>query len=142
MATYLSGSNPLKAETGTNYKITWTLSNSANSILEAQARATIPIYVNWVGLAQGEDQNVTYNEVTREVTWNIGQVAPNTGMGSNREASFIISINPSLSQVGSVPQLMKEIYLSGKDSFTGTSINSKRSPITTSSSSGNGRVTQ
>ena len=141
-ASYSSGSTLPKAETETVYKIVWTLSNSSNNIVEAQAKSILPIYVKWVGLAKGETQNITYNDVTREVTWNIGQVTPNTGLSSNREASFLISIKPSLSQVGSIPQLMKEIYLSGKDSFTNTLIKITRSPITTSISNNNGRVIQ
>lgn len=131
-AFYLSGNMPPKAETETSYVINWTLSNSANSIRGAEARALIPIYVKWVGLSQGEDEKVTYNEVTREVIWNIGAVRPNTGIDSNREASFVLSIKPSLSQVGSVPQLMKEVYLSGTDSFTNTLIKNTRNSITTS----------
>ena len=139
-ASYLSGSIPPKAETETGYTINWTLSNSSNKITEAEARAILPIYVKWIGLSSGETENVTYNEVTREVVWNIGQVLPNTGIDSNREASFIISLKPSLSQIGSIPQLMKEIYLSGRDSFTNVLIKNTRIPITTLSSGSNGRV--
>ena len=141
-ATYLLGSIPPKAETETKYTVTWTLSNSANNISGAQARSTLPIYINWTGVTTGENENVTYNEVSREVIWNIGSVLPNTGIDSNREVSFIISLKPSLSQVGSVPQLMKEIYLSGMDSFANALIKNTRGVITTSSIGGDGRVTQ
>ena len=131
-ASYLSGSMPPKAETETRYIINWTLSNSANTINQAEARTTLPIYVKWVGLPSGVKENVTYNEVTHEVVWNIGQVNPNTGIDSNREASFIISISPSIAQVGSVPQLIKETYLSGIDAFTNTTVKSTRSPVNAS----------
>jgi len=137
---YSSGSMPPKAETNTNYLITWTLSNSANTINQAEARSLLPIYVEWVGVSQGVNDSISYNDVTREVTWKIGQVAPNTGISTNREVSFIVSIKPSLNQVGSVPQLMKEIYLSGTDSFTNTIIRSTRNAVTTYISSNNGRV--
>lgn len=145
---YASGSMPPKAETETFYVVTWTLSNTANGISGAQAKSSLPIYVRWVNLVSGENEKITYNEVTREVTWNIGSVDPNTGINSNREASFIIAIKPSLSQVGTAPELMKEIYLTGTDSFTKTTINNTRGAITTSIyndsnlSSGNGRVVQ
>jgi len=143
-ASYATGSIPPKAETETNYTVTWTLSNSVNNITGAQARSALPIYVNWVGVQQGINDNLTYNEVTREVIWNIGAVLPNTGINSNREVSFIISLKPSLSQVGSIPQLMKEIYLSGKDSFTNSLIKRTQNPLTTSFANGlvGGRVTQ
>jgi len=141
-ASYTGGSIPPKAETETTYTVTWTLSNSANNINQAQARSALPIYVKWVGLPQGVNDNLTYNEVTREVIWNIGSVLPNTGINSNRETSFLISLKPSLTQVGSVPQLMKEIYLSGMDSFANTLIKSVQGPISTSSGQINGRVVQ
>jgi len=131
-ANYYSGSMPPKAETETSYVVTWTLSNSANTINQAQARSSLPIYVKWAGLSSEQNNNLTYNEVTREVIWNIGSVLPNTGIDSNREVSFIVNIKPSLSQVGSVPQLMKEIYISGTDSFTNTLIKNTRGSITTS----------
>jgi len=131
-ATYLSGNIPPKSETETKYTITWALSNSANTVNQAQARSILPVYVKWVGVSTGESENVTYNEVTREVIWNIGSVRPNTGIESNREASFVLSFSPSLSQVGSVPQLMKDIYLSGTDSFANALIKNSRGPITTS----------
>jgi hypothetical protein len=130
-AAYFSGSMPPKAETETKYTVTWTLSNSANTINQAEAKSLLPIYINWVGISSGENESVTFNEVTREVTWNIGSVRPNTGIESNREASFVLSLKPSLSQVGSVPQLMKDVYLSGIDAFANVSVKSSRGPITT-----------
>lgn len=131
-ASYVSGSLPPKAETETRYIINWTLSNSANNIKQAQARSSLPVYVKWVGLTAGENEKVFYNDVTREITWDIGSVLPNTGIDQEREASFVISISPSLSQVGSIPQLIKETYLSGIDAFSESLIKSTRGAITTS----------
>lgn len=130
-AEYAAGSLPPKAETETRYNVTWTLSNSANSINQAMARSILPIYVSWVGPVPGSIEKVTYNATTREVIWNIGTVRSYTGLDSNREVSFVIALKPSLSQVGSVPQLMKDVFLSGTDSFTNTLVKSSRGPITT-----------
>lgn len=130
-ASYKSGSLPPKAETETKYNVTWTLSNTTSPITGAIAKALMPTnYIKWVGsVTQGE--NITYNQVTHEVIWNIGNVKPNTGSITNREAVFTISLNPSLSQVGSTPQLMKELYLSGVDSYTNTDIKNKGGAINT-----------
>ena len=131
-ASYMSGSLPPKAETETKYIVNWTLANSANGIKQAQARSSLPIYVKWIGLTAGENEKISYNDVTREITWDIGSVLPNTGIDQERDASFIISLNPSLSQVGSIPQLMKETYLVGTDVFSESLIKSTRGAITTS----------
>ncbi len=129
-ASYKSGALPPKAESETNYNITWSLSNGTNAISGATARATIPVYVKWVGSISPRE-NITYNESTREVIWDIGSVRANTGGSYNREATFTLALNPSLSQVDSVPQLMGDLFLSGTDVFTGTDIKSKRGSINT-----------
>lgn len=145
---FISGPLPPKAENETRYGVTWTISNSANSVNQAVARAVLPIYMIWVGSGQGNTEKVTYNATTREVIWSIGTVQSNTGFGSTREASFVVALKPSLSQVGSVPQLTKEVYLTGTDSFTGTLVKSSRGPLTTSLSNdpsykpGNDRVVE
>lgn len=144
-ASFTSGSLPPKADTETIYTVTWTLSNSANSISGAVARSTLPVYIGFLGRVSN-NENLSYNEVTREVIWNIGSVSPNTGFGSSREVSFRLSLKPSLSQVDSVPQLMKDVFLSGNDSFSLVSVKSSYRPITTllnndsSSKAGNERV--
>lgn len=129
-AVFKSGALPPKADKETKYDVTWTLSNSSNAVSNAVARASIPVYVKWIGPVS-QRENVTYNESTREVIWNIGSVKANTGGSYNREMTFTIALTPSLSQVGSVPQLMKDLFLTGTDAFTGTSISSKRGPINT-----------
>ena len=117
-AVYQSGPLPPKVEQETRFVVTWTLSNSSNSITQATAKAVLPVYVKWVSKVSGNNENVSYNEATREVIWNIGPVKPNTGTTIKRTASFLIGLSPSLAQVGSVPQLIKDVSLSGQDSFT------------------------
>ncbi len=129
-ASYKAGPLPPKAEKKTDYVVTWSLLNGTNTISEAVARASLPIYVNWVS-SNSQRENITYNESTREVVWKIGTVRANTGGNVDKEAVFTISLSPSLSQVGSTPQLMKEIFLSGTDTFTNTQINFKNGSINT-----------
>ncbi len=130
-ATSMSGPMPPKAESETRYKVLWTLSNSVNSINQAQARSVLPIYVTWVGTQGGEKEKITYNSTTREVIWDIGTIKARTGIDTTRQASFIVALKPSLSQVGSVPQLMKDVFLTGIDSFTSTSLKNSTGPINT-----------
>ncbi len=129
-ATYKEGAFPPKAEVETKYNVTWTLRNSTNAISGAVARSVLPVYVKWVGSISSRE-NVTYNDVTREVIWDIGSVKANTGGVNNREAVFTIALTPSISQVDSTPQLMKDLYLVGTDVFSGTVINSRYMSINT-----------
>mgnify|MGYP001357075588 CR=1 FL=1 len=130
-ASYSSGNMPPKAETETVYKVTWTLSNTSNNVSQASARAVLPIYVKWGGGLSGSKENVTYNEVSREVIWNIGSVSPYVGINSNREVTFLISLKPSISQIKSIPTLMNEIKLTGMDMYTNTTINNTYRQIST-----------
>ena len=129
-ASYKDGSFPPKAESETKYNVTWTLSNTSNAVSGAVARSALPIYVKWVG-SLSPRENITYNEVTREVIWNIGSVRANTGGVNDREVAFTIALNPSISQVGSVPQLMKDLFLSGTDAFAGVEVKDRKGSINT-----------
>lgn len=130
-AGYSSGPLPPKVGQETKYVVVWSLSNTTNSVKGAVAKSILPPYVKWVGSLVGNNEDISYNSTTREVFWNIGSVKPGVGLNSNREAAFMISLTPSISQVGSIPQLMKKISLSGVDSFTESSIFSSYGAITT-----------
>lgn len=133
---YLSGSLPPKAETTTTYIVTWTLSNTTNSVNQANVSATLPIYADWVGFVAGTKENITYNKENREINWKIGSVLPGTGLDSNREVSFILTFKPSLSQVGQAPVLIQNITLTGNDSYSGAQVGNTRSNLYISSISG------
>lgn len=131
-ANYASGELPPKAEKDTIYTIYWTLSNSINPVSQAEARAELPVYMDWVGMANGSKEAVTYDKLTRQIVWNIGTVRQNTGFGSNnREAAFNIKLRPSVSQVGSVPNIIKEVTLTGIDSFSNSGLRSVKQPLST-----------
>lgn len=131
-ANYASGELPPKAEKDTIYTIYWTLSNSINPVSQAEARAELPVYMDWVGMANGSKEAVTYDKLTRQIVWNIGTVRQNTGFGSNnREAAFNIKLRPSVSQVGSVPNIIKEVTLTGIDSFSNSGLRSVKQSLST-----------
>ncbi len=130
-AFYYDGQVPPRANNETSYIVSWTLSNSANSLSLAKAVSVLPIYVSWAGPVEGSSENITYNQASREIIWDIGAVKPYTGIKENREVSFVVKIRPSLTQVGQIPTLMDKITLTGVDSFTKTEIESFFSQITT-----------
>jgi len=146
-ASYYSGNLPPKVGLETKYNIIWTLSNNINSISNAKAVAVLPVYVSFVE-AVGSSEDVTYNEYTREVIWNIGQINKYTGLKEEREATFVVSMIPSLSIVGQIPNLIKETKLEGKDNYTLDTITKTRGSITSNlvndstHNTGNGKVVE
>lgn len=118
-----TGGIPPRAEKPTTYTITWSLTNSSNRISGASATTKLPSYVKWTNLISPTNENITYNDATREVIWNIGSVDPGTGFtGKNKTVSFQVELTPSKSQIGSSPILIDKTTLVGQDSFTGANI--------------------
>lgn len=121
------GPMPPQADKETTYTISLTARNSSNSVSMASAKTTLPLYITWMGKVFPEGEDLTYNEATSEVTWNIGRIPA----GGTRDAAFQVSFIPSLSQVHQAPKLTGDVFLVGTDDFTKTEIRDQKSPITT-----------
>jgi hypothetical protein len=127
-----SGPIPPKADKETTYTIIWDVTNSLNDMRNVRVIGDLPIYVTWVGLTAPASEKISFDPIARRVIWNAGDVSAGTGFSSKiREATFQVSILPSLSQVGSVPNIMTNITGTGDDSFVGTSVVVNHAPLTT-----------
>ncbi|MDO8572163.1 MAG: hypothetical protein Q7S11_00135 [bacterium] len=125
------GALPPKVNQETTYTIIWTITNSSNDVSSAVVRTTLPTYVKWLGVVSPSSEDVSYNEIGGEVTWNAGTVPAGTGIARGaREVAFQISFLPSLSQLDHIPLLTSEIVLSAKDIFTGTILRDSKRPLT------------
>jgi hypothetical protein len=127
-----SGPIPPKAETETTYTITWTVTNPLNNISGAVVSATLPPYVKWLSNIIPAQEKLNYNEGTGLVTWNVGSVQAGAGIVSPaREVSFHISLLPSVTQIGTGPNLIGNTTLNAKDSFTLTPVSNSYSSLDT-----------
>lgn len=130
-----TGSVPPKAEAETTYTVSWSLSNSSNSVSGVKVSAVLPAYVRWLAKWSPQSERVSYNAVGGEVVWEAGEIAPGTGFGTSpRELSFQVAFLPSLSQVGSAPTIIGEVAAEGDDRFTGARVRSNTRPALTTSS--------
>ncbi|MEX2010567.1 MAG: hypothetical protein WD874_02065 [Parcubacteria group bacterium] len=112
-----TGPIPPKVDAPTTYTVVLNLGNTQNDINESKVTMRLGANVKWAQAAQGE--NVTYDTNTNTVTWNVGTLA--SGAGSSlpgREASFQVTLTPSIGQIGSAPSLVTGITFAGTDSFT------------------------
>jgi len=113
------GPIPPKAETETTYTVVWTVINPLNNLSNAKVSAVLPPYVKWQSLSSPNQENVDYNDSTRTVTWNIGNISSGAGIVSPaKEVSFQISFLPSVDQIGKSPLLIGQAVLSARDNFT------------------------
>jgi len=118
------GPLPPKVEHETTYGILWELSNTTSLIRDSKVTATLPPYVRWLGTVSPSVEHVTFNENDGTVTWHIGKLLPDTGVGSRipRRVAFSIGLVPSTSQVGQTPSLIQNQKLTGIDNFTETPV--------------------
>lgn len=116
-----SGPFPPQVDQETVFTIHWQLVNPGNDMNEAQVRAQLPTGVVWKNvISSGTNQSQPFFDRNKsEVIWNIGLLPQGVGIFTPKyEASFQVSIKPSIADKGSSPVLIKEAVFSGTDSFT------------------------
>jgi hypothetical protein len=116
----------------TTYSISWSLVNSLNDVSGAEVRGKLPIYVEYVGTKSPSGESLIYNQTTKEVVWNVGNIKKGTG-GSlpAKEVQFQVRLNPSVSQMGETLDLVQSIKYKGLDVSTNTQINNSYQNIKT-----------
>jgi hypothetical protein len=127
-----TGPIPPKAEVETTYTITWTVTNPLNSISGARVVAVLPPYVKWLDKVSPSLEKLVYDKGTGQVTWNIGNVSAGAGrISAAKEVSFQISVQPSVSQIDTSPDLVEKATLTAKDVFTGINVSSDANNLNT-----------
>ncbi|MFA6476505.1 MAG: hypothetical protein WCV68_03790 [Candidatus Paceibacterota bacterium] len=115
-----TGPLPPKVGEETTYTITWSITNPTNSVKQARVMGNLPNYVKWLSSVAPLDEKVRYDKTNNKVVWDLGTIEPGATSGlPSRQASFQLSIVPSLSQVGELVDLIKTISFEGIDSVTG-----------------------
>jgi hypothetical protein len=131
-----SGSLPPRAEKETTYTITWTVVNPLNNLSNTQVSATLPPYMKWLGAISPSQEKIDYDNGTGQVTWSLGNISAGAGSVSQaKEVSFQVSLLPSVSQIGSAPELISSAILNAKDSFTLTPVSDSSNALNTRLSS-------
>lgn len=114
------GPFPTKAENTSTFTVNVQLANSFNTIKNAVYQTTLPNYVEWTSQISPASALVSYDPLTRIITWKIGDVPSGTGYSSPaKEIFYQVAFKPSISQVGTAPIIIKEQTVSGVDGLTG-----------------------
>jgi len=113
-----SGPIPPQAEQATTYTMHLIITNSSNRIADGKVVTTLPSYVEWMNVTSPASEEITYNPIGGEITWNLGEIADGVGTTVGvREVYFQIRMISSISQIGSAPVLLNNQTLSGFDRF-------------------------
>jgi len=118
-----TGPNPPQIGEETSYTLHWRVTNVSNDLENVKISSSIPSGVKWKGKIYPEGENVSYNERSSQIVWNIGNLKNAVGiLGPKRELDFQISIIPQSNQFSSFVLLLNPSVLTGKDLFTGREI--------------------
>ncbi len=127
-----TGPLPPVAETKSTYTIMVRVTNSYNNMKDVVYRATLPQYVDWIGVTYPNNSGVKYNADTRELSWSLGDISAGTGFSSSpKEFAYQVSFLPSLGQLNKVPQIITKQSITGKDTFTGGIVEERAADLDT-----------
>jgi len=124
-----TGPLPPKAGQPTSYTITWQLKNYFTPLKNVQVTAVLPANVLWTGNMFPDNSTSTfaYDNVARQITWNVGDLSIGQGAIANAPGgpniSFQIILTPTFEQVGSRAALIGEVKVSAIDAISGETVN-------------------
>ena len=135
------GPLPPAVDMTTRYWVSLDLSASGNNLNNLSLSAELPDNVYFTGNKRILDGDLVYGEIGKRLIWEI----PTITSGNKYRADFEIALTPGASDLGKILNLVENIKLSAKDSFTGSDITKTLPNINTNLkndrlSSGKGRV--
>lgn len=124
------GTGPMPPEVGkvTVYRVFWNIENSLHDLDAISVQGILPPHVDWIDQKGTDLGSITYDELTRTVTWNIAHL-PKTV--TEIEATFAISITPDANDVGTFVKLISGSTFKATDSTTESAITESTESITT-----------
>lgn len=83
-------------------------------------KATLPNYVDWTSQIDPASSQVSFDTLTRTVSWKIGDILSGAGYSSPaKQVFFQVAVNPSVGQIGTTPIVIKDQSVTGTDGLTG-----------------------
>ncbi|KND46831.1 MAG: hypothetical protein AB199_00120 [Parcubacteria bacterium C7867-004] len=126
-----TGPWPPVADQESTYTIQFALSNTLNSVGDVRVTAKLPSYVRFTGAVNPSDGSLTYDPVSRIVTWNAGDVMVGAGYANVAKlGAFQVALLPSVSQRGTSPVLLFIQEVTGVDRFTKKTLTTTASEVT------------
>jgi hypothetical protein len=126
------GPIPPKVEEATAYAAYFEIFNPTSQITDAVVTATLPQYANWKNVISPTTENVKYNDITRIITWDIGNIPAGTGyITSPKRVAFQVEIFPSANQSGRVLSIIGQPKFVGYDTHTEINIEEYLESFTT-----------
>lgn len=127
-----TGAHPPHIDAETTYTMVWRLENTTNKLTNVTVVGELPVNVSWLNKVSPSGESVSFNPVSRKVTWSIDELASGIGHQSPpRQVAFQIAVTPSVSQRGEEINLLESVAFNGVDAFTGTMVQRENPTVTT-----------
>lgn len=131
-----TGPIPPKVGEVSTYTAIFTLGNTRSDVVDGRVTARLGPGVTWVGASSFESEDISYDESSNTVSWNIPNLVSGTGFSRPaREVAFQVSLTPTMLQAGTAPTLVSGIVFTGTDSLTNSTVTVTNPPLTTRLSS-------
>ena len=114
------GPLPPKVDQESYFTVIWRIKNSFNPLKEAKVRAILPEGVELTG--EMLPQVITFDPKTREILWDIDEIAPHQGEKEPLQVAFQIKVKPTISQKGKPILLVREAEFTAKDNWVNQDI--------------------
>jgi hypothetical protein len=115
-----SGAMPPRVGETTNYTIVWEVKNYYNDVKNITVKAILPPQIKLTGRIFPEGAPLTYDSISREVVWTLGDIEAGAGIKSSAPSvAFQIAFTPAESQRGQAPLILGEAKIRGEDNWTG-----------------------
>lgn len=124
------GSGPLPPAVGqtTSVRVFWTVKNNLHELSDASVIMTLPPYVVFDNRATAGAGTISYDSVSRQVTWYIGRLPVSV---YQTDAAFNIAITPTENDRNKILVISPGSTVTAVDTETKASITQKTAPKTT-----------
>jgi hypothetical protein len=123
---YVSGAMPMQVGQPTTFEVNILLTNLSNDVTDAAFVAAMPLPASaWANAVTPDTEKslVTFAENPSRVRWKIGNLAAFVGKYSAaRSMNFRLDVTPNESDRGTEMTLLRNIQVTGTDSFTGKEV--------------------
>ncbi|MCU0653097.1 MAG: hypothetical protein MUD10_02450 [Candidatus Pacebacteria bacterium] len=132
-----SGPNPPRVGSRTTYTINWQIKNYYSDVKGVIAKVVLGAQTDFLSdkvFPEDQMSKLTYDSATRELTWNVGDMAAGQGALTNPpNVSFQVAFNPSEAQANAKATIVGPVSVQASDSWTDSELNSNSAAVETSS---------
>ncbi|MDA1337314.1 MAG: hypothetical protein O3C23_00895 [bacterium] len=125
---------PLPPQVGfpTTYTVVWQAMNLYNDVQNTKVKAILPVGVSLTGSVFPAGVPVTFDQASREVVWEVGDLSAGTGVSITAPSvAFQVRLTPLAVQQGSAAQVIGEARIQADDLFTERSLSATDSFVDT-----------